>query len=83
MAASSEPGARRPVYYEYDRIAIPSAIPELGVKQGEQGIVEDLKYHNNTVFACVRVYRSTRETEGMVEMEVRPEEKVLSYSPVA
>ena len=83
MEASAQRAAERTAYYEYDRILIREAIPEQGVKEGEVGSVEGLRLSNNTVFASVKVYRSTRQTKGTVEMKVRPEREVVSFAPVA
>lgn len=69
-----------PAYTRYDRAPIPEDIPELGVKKGDEGVVEDLDLRNNNVFASVRVYRSTGQTSGMVEMQVRPRQEIVSYA---
>jgi hypothetical protein len=71
----------RPIYQEYDMIPFPGDIPQLGVKKGEEGVIEDLSYRNNTVEASVRVYHSTRQSKGLVGMRIRPDEEILSYSP--
>jgi hypothetical protein len=73
----------RPIYQEYDVIPIPADIPELGVKKGEEGVIEGLYFRNDTVEASVRMYHSTRQTKGLVGMKIRPEEAILSYSPPA
>ena len=69
-----------PAYTTYDRAPIPGDIPELGVKEGDEGVIESLDLRNNNVFASVRVYRSTGQTRGMVEMQVRPRQEVVSYA---
>ncbi len=70
----------KPAYCAHDRASIPADIPELGVRRGDEGIVEDLDLRNNSVFASVRVYRSTGQTKGVVEMQVRPRQEVVSYA---
>ena len=68
------------VYYEYDVVAIPGDIPELQIREGDTGVVENLDLRNNTIFARVRVYRSTGQTKGMVEMQVRPQQEIVSHA---
>ena len=71
---------RKPAYSTYDRAPIPGDIPELGIRRGDEGVVEDLTLRNNNVFASVRVYRSTGQAKGMVQMQVRPRQEVVSYA---
>ena len=71
---------RKPAYCAHDRAPIPGDIPELGIKRGDEGVVEALDLRNNNVFASVRVYRSTGQTRGMVRMQVRPRQEVVSYA---
>jgi hypothetical protein len=75
--------ARTPGYQEYDLVPICEDIPQLDVRRGEEGVIENLDLRNNTVVALVKVYRSTRQLKGFVEMRLRPSEEVVSYSPVA
>ncbi len=79
MAATTRPGEQH-VYYEYDVVAIPEDIPELKIREGDTGIVENLDLRNNTLFASVRVYRSTGQTKGKVEMQVRPLQEIVSHT---
>ena len=66
---------------EYDLVAIPANIPALGVKIGETGLVRDLDLRiGGDVIATLQLVAPTGLTKGWVEMEVRPTEKVLSYS---
>ena len=68
-------------YKEYDLVAMPADIPALGVKIGETGLVRDLDLHiGGDVIATLQLVAPTGLTKGWVEMEVRPEEKVLRYS---
>lgn len=83
MEASAGRRAGTPRYQEYDLVQIPRDIPQLAVKTGDEGVIEDLTLRNNTVVACVKVYHSTRQPKGLVEMRIRPDEEVVSYSPVA
>jgi hypothetical protein len=73
----------RPVYQEHDVIPMPADIPELGIKKGEEGVIENLNFRNDTVEASVRMDHSTRQTKGLIGMKIRPEEAILSYSPQA
>jgi hypothetical protein len=70
-------------YREHDLIPIPRDIPNLGVSEGERGLVKGLDFHNGRVQTLVRVDYSTGQTRGWVEMDVMPEQRVLSYSPAA
>jgi hypothetical protein len=70
-----------PAYIEHDRILIPQDIPELGVSRGDAGLVKDLTLDNEIVTASVRVDYSTGQPRGWVEMTVKPEERMVSYSP--
>jgi hypothetical protein len=70
-------------YREHDLIPIPRDIPDLGISEGERGLVKGLDFHNGRVLALVRVDYSTGQTRGWVEMDVMPEQKVLSYSLAA
>ena len=68
-------------YKEYGLVAIPADIPALGVKLGETGLVRDLDLRiGGDVIATLELVAPTGLTKGWVEMEVRPAEKVLSYS---
>jgi hypothetical protein len=68
-------------YVEHDRIEIPRDIPRLGVSCGDAGLVKDLTLDNETVTASVRVDYSTGQTRGWVRMTVKPEARVVSYTP--
>ena len=69
----------RPLYTEYDRIAIPEDISELGVRKGSEGVVRGLKHDPNSVTASVMVMHSTNQTKGWVNVQVTPRRKVSSY----
>ncbi|QIN84008.1 hypothetical protein GBA63_16170 [Rubrobacter tropicus] len=68
------------LHREYDRIAIPEGVPELGVREGDEGVIQRLTYLRNTVFAFVTVTYSTGQPRGWVVVEVKPELKVHSYT---
>ncbi|CAA9392916.1 MAG: hypothetical protein AVDCRST_MAG01-01-619 [uncultured Rubrobacteraceae bacterium] len=68
------------LHQEYDRIAIPEAVPELGIREGDEGVVRRLTYLRNTVFAFVMVTYSTGLPRGWVVVEIKPERKVRSYT---
>lgn len=68
------------MYQEHDLLQIPQAVPELGIAEGDRGLVKDLSLRNETVMASVRIDYSTGQTRGWVEMMVRPEERIVSYS---
>lgn len=66
---------------EYDLVAIPANIPALDVKLGETGLVRDLDLRlGGGVIATLELVAPTGLTKGWVEMEVRPDERVLSYA---
>ena len=68
-------------YKEHDLVCIPADIPTLGVKLGETGLVKNLDLRiGGVVCATLQLVSPTGLTKGWVEMEVRPAEKVLSYS---
>lgn len=83
MEATASRRAGTPRYQEYDLVPICEDIPQLDVKRGEEGVIHGLDLRNNTVLALVKVYRSTRQLKGLVEMRLRPDEEVVSYSPAA
>ena len=83
MEATAARRTETPRYQEYDLVPICEDIPQLDVRRGEEGVIEALDLRNNTVVACLKVYRSTRQLKGLVEMRIRPDEEVVSYSPVA
>ena len=49
----------RVLYQEHDRMPIPEDVPELGVREGYEGVIRRLTYLRNTVFAFVMVTYST------------------------
>lgn len=68
---------------EYDLVAIPGDIPALRVKLGDKGLVRDLDLRlGGGVVATLQLVAPTGLTTGWVEMEVRPDERVLSYATV-
>lgn len=70
-----------PYYTPYDRITIPTVVPELGVSRGDSGLVEDLALRDEVVPASVRVDYSTGQPRGWVGMAIRPDRRVLSFYP--
>lgn len=83
MKASAPLRAGTPRYQEHDLVPICEDIPRLGVRRGDEGVIEDLDLRNDTVVARLKIYRSTRQLKGLVEMRIRPSEEVVSYSTVA
>lgn len=74
----------RPRYKEYDRIPVSEDVPSLGIKTGDTGIVRGLhQLRDGVVVASVEVSNSARQTKGWLRMQVRPEEKILSFTPNA
>jgi hypothetical protein len=71
---------RQIVCREHDLVAIPADIPALGVRAGDKGIVRGLDLHDNAVVASVRVDYSTHQPRGWVDMEIKPDSRVLSYT---
>lgn len=69
----------KPLYTEYDRIAIPEDVSELGVKRGNEGVIRELKHHPNRVIASVMVTHSTNQPKGLVDVQVAPLKRVASY----
>ncbi len=65
---------------EHDRIPIPEDVPELGIREGDEGVIRRLTYLRNTVFAFVMVTYSTGQPRGWVVVEIKPERKVRSYT---
>ncbi len=70
----------RLLHQEYDRISIPEDVPELGIREGDEGVIRRLTYLRNTVFAFVMVTYSTGQLRGWVVIEIKPERKVRSYT---
>lgn len=70
----------RLLYQEHDRIPIPGGVPELGVREGDEGVIRRLTYLRNTVFAFAMVTYSTGQIRGWVVVEIKPERKVRSYT---
>ena len=68
------------LHQEHDRIAIPEDVPELGIREGDEGVVRRLTYLRNTIFAFVMVTYSTGQPRGWVVVEVKPEQKVRSFT---
>jgi hypothetical protein len=68
----------RPTYKELDRIPMPEDVSELGVRKGDEGIIENLDLRNDQVIARVRIPRSTGQAKGYVALKVLPEQQVLS-----
>ena len=74
------PRSKQLLHREYDRIAIPQDVPELGIREGDEGVIHRLTYLRNTVFAFVMVSYSTGQPRGWVVVEVKPERKVRSFT---
>ncbi|HET7478057.1 MAG TPA: hypothetical protein VFJ72_00935 [Rubrobacteraceae bacterium] len=70
----------RSLYVERDLIPIPEDLPAIGVAAGDEGLITALDLRNNEVVALVQVSYSTGQPRGLVEMNVKPEERVLSYT---
>lgn len=70
----------RSLYVERDLIPIPENLPAIGVSEGDEGLITDLKLQNNNVIALVQVSYSTGQPRGWVEMNVMPEEKILAHA---
>ena len=68
------------LHQEHDRLPIPEAVPELGIRAGDEGVIQRLTYLRNTVFAFVMVTYSTGQLRGWVVVEIKPERKVRSYT---
>jgi hypothetical protein len=62
---------------------IPEDIPELGIREGDEGVIRRLTYLRNTVFAFVMVTYSTGRVRGWIVVEIKPERKVRSYTTAA
>ncbi|MDQ3375705.1 MAG: hypothetical protein M3533_02270 [Actinomycetota bacterium] len=71
---------KRLLHQEHDRIPIPEEVPELGIREGDEGVIRRLTYLRNTVFAFVMVTYSTGQPRGWVVVEIKPERKVRSYT---
>lgn len=80
MQAPTAARSTRVLYQEHDRISIPENIPELGIREGDEGVVRRLTYLRNTVFAFVMITYSTGQLRGWVVVEIKPERKVRSYT---
>jgi hypothetical protein len=62
--------------------AIPEDVTALGIRKGDEGIVRNLELYNDTVFAFVMITFSTNQTRGWVIMEIKPNDKVRSFTTV-
>ena len=71
------------LHQEHDRLAIPQNVPELGIREGDEGVIQRLTYLRNSVFAFVKVSYSTGQPRGWVVVEVKPERKVRSFTTAA
>ncbi len=71
------------LHQEHDRLAIPEDVPELGIRGGDEGVIQRLTYLRNTVFAFVMVTYSTGQPRGWVVVEIKPERKVRSFTTIA
>ena len=70
----------RLIHQEHGRIPFPEDVPALGVRAGEEGVIRNLTYLRNTVFALVMVPYSTGQPKGWVVVELKPHLKVHSYT---
>ncbi len=80
MQAPTTAKGTRVLYQEHDRMPIPEDVPELGIREGNEGVVRRLTYLRNTVFAFVMVTYSTGQPRGWVVVEIKPERKVRSFT---
>ena len=80
MQAPTSAKDGRVLYQEHDRMPIPEDIPELGIREGDEGVIRRLTYLRNTVFAFVMVTYSTGQLRGWVVVEIKPERGVRSYT---
>jgi hypothetical protein len=83
MQAPTTAKGARVLYQEHDRMPIPEDIPELGIREGDEGVIRRLTYLRNTVFAFVMVTYSTGRVRGWIVVEIKPERKVRSYTTAA
>jgi len=67
-------------YQAFDVIELPEDVPDCGVRAGERGQIEslDLRTNGNEIVALVRVPYSTGQTRCRLEVNLRPETKILS-----
>lgn len=79
METSRQCYSGRSLYVERDLIPIPEDLPVLGIAEGDEGLITNLKLKNNNVVALVQVSYSTGQPRGWVEMSVIPE-KVLWHA---
>lgn len=80
METSKQCYSGRSLYVERDLILIPEDLPDIGVAGGDEGLITDLKLQNDNVIALVQVSYSTGQPRGWVEINVKPEERVLSHA---
>ena len=80
MQAPTTAQGARVLYQEHDRMPVPEDVPELGIREGDEGVIRRLTYLRNTVFAFVMVTYSTGQLRGRVVVEIKPERKVRSYT---
>ncbi len=70
----------RLAYTEYDLVPVPKDILVLGVQRGDEALIRALNLRNNgDIVALIEVSYSTGQTRGWIEMNLAPEERVLSY----
>jgi hypothetical protein len=64
---------------------IPGGMPEHGVEAGSAGEIHnlDLRRNGNEVVARVRVPYSTGQTRCWLDVKVRPDGEIVSYTPIA
>ncbi len=80
MQAPTTAKSGRLLHQEYDRITIPEAVPDLGVKEGDEGVIRGLSLDKDRVFAFVEIRYSTGLSRGWMVMEIKPDHKVISYT---
>lgn len=80
MQAPTTARSGRLLHREYDCISMPEAVPALGVKVGDEGVIRGLSLNNDRVFAFVEIRYSTGLLRGWVVMEIKPDHKVVSYT---
>ena len=78
METRTPPEPSRPLYAGHDLTPIPGNVPALGIEKGNEGVIEKLEYHNDSVYASVLVTHSTHQPKGSILVGLALEEKVLS-----
>ncbi len=64
MQAPTTTKGARVLYQEHDRMPFPKDVSQLGIREGDEGVIRRLTYMRNTVFAFVAVTYSTGQPRG-------------------